>query len=121
MRREPLGVCAAMVLGITPYRSRSGNQLRRWPAEIPWCSNLEVTPLTALKLAEIYTEAGLPAGVFNVALGMGETGAALVQHPDVAKVSLTGSVPTGKRCCHGRRVIEKGHTRVGRQVTYCGV
>ena len=57
----------------------------------------EVTPLTALKLAEIYTEAGLPDGVFNVALGMGATGAALVQHADVAKVSLTGSVPTGKR------------------------
>jgi betaine-aldehyde dehydrogenase len=57
----------------------------------------EMTPLTALKLAEIYTEAGLPDGVFNVVLGSGETGSALVQHPDVAKISLTGSVATGKR------------------------
>ena len=57
----------------------------------------EVTPLAALKLAEIYREAGLPDGVFNVVLGAGETGSALVQHPDVAKVSLTGSVATGKR------------------------
>ena len=57
----------------------------------------EVTPLTALKLAEIYREAGLPEGVFNVVLGAGATGSALVKHPDVAKVSLTGSVATGKR------------------------
>jgi betaine-aldehyde dehydrogenase len=57
----------------------------------------EVTPLTALKLAEIYTEAGLPDGVFNVVQGYGETGGALVDHPDVDKISLTGSVPTGAR------------------------
>jgi betaine-aldehyde dehydrogenase len=56
----------------------------------------EQTPLTALKLAEIYTEAGLPAGVFNVVQGSRATGAALVSHRGVAKVTLTGSVPTGK-------------------------
>src|SRR4029079_4332374 len=57
----------------------------------------ENTPLTALALAEIYTEAGLPDGLFNVVQGLGDVGAALVSHPSVAKVSLTGSVPTGKR------------------------
>jgi betaine-aldehyde dehydrogenase len=49
-----------------------------------------------LKLAEIYTEAGLPPGVFNVVQGATDTGAALVGHRDVAKVTLTGSVETGK-------------------------
>ena len=57
----------------------------------------EYTPLSALKLAEIYTEAGLPAGVFNVVQGEGATGGLLVDHPDVAKVSITGSVATGKK------------------------
>ena len=56
----------------------------------------EQTPLTALALAEIYTEAGLPPGVFNVVQGAAATGSALVNHPDVAKVTLTGSVGTGK-------------------------
>ena len=49
------------------------------------------------KLAEIYLEAGVPAGVFSVLQGRGATGAMLASHPDVAKVSVTGSVPTGKR------------------------
>jgi betaine-aldehyde dehydrogenase len=56
----------------------------------------ELTPLTALRLAEIYTEAGLPDGVFNVVQGDHRTGSALVAHPAVAKVSLTGEVGTGK-------------------------
>jgi betaine-aldehyde dehydrogenase len=57
----------------------------------------ELTPLTALKLAEIYTEAGLPDGVFNVVQGFAETGQALTRHPGIAKVSLTGEVGTGKK------------------------
>ncbi|MEX5538890.1 aldehyde dehydrogenase family protein, partial [Pseudomonas syringae] len=57
----------------------------------------EVTPLTAFKLAEIYTEAGLPAGVFNVVQGFGEVGAMLAEHPVIEKISFTGSVPTGKK------------------------
>jgi betaine-aldehyde dehydrogenase len=52
--------------------------------------------LSVLKLAEIFTEAGLPPGVFNVVQGAAETGSALVNHADVAKVTLTGSVETGK-------------------------
>lgn len=51
----------------------------------------EITSLTALKLAEIYTEAGVPAGVFNVVTGQGgEVGQWLTEHPDIAKVSFTG-------------------------------
>ena len=57
----------------------------------------ENTPLSALALAEIYTEAGLPNGLFNVVQGYGDVGAALASHPIVAKVSLTGSVPTGRK------------------------
>jgi betaine-aldehyde dehydrogenase len=58
----------------------------------------EVTPLTALKLAEIYTEAGLPDGVFNVVNGIGpEVGVALTEHPGIEKISFTGGVATGKK------------------------
>src|SRR5690606_30090839 len=58
----------------------------------------EVTPLTALKLAEIYTEAGLPDGVFNVLPGVGaETGQYLTEHPGIAKVSFTGGVASGNK------------------------
>ncbi|HCC5514110.1 TPA: aldehyde dehydrogenase family protein, partial [Salmonella enterica subsp. enterica serovar Typhi str. CT18] len=53
--------------------------------------------LSALALAEAYKEAGLPDGLFNVVQGFGDVGAALVNHRLTAKVSLTGSVPTGKR------------------------
>lgn len=57
----------------------------------------EQTPLTALMFADILTEAGLPKGVCNIVCGPGpETGAALVAHPDVAHVTFTGSVETGK-------------------------
>ena len=57
----------------------------------------ETTPLCALKVAEILKEAGLPDGVFNVVQGYGEVGAGLVSDDRVAKVSLTGSVPTGRK------------------------
>lgn len=56
-----------------------------------------VTPVTAVMLAEVYAEAGVPEGLFNVVQGGQETGGLLCRHPDVAKVSFTGSVPTGKK------------------------
>lgn len=56
----------------------------------------ETTPLTALKLAEIVQEAGLPDGVVNIITGYGKTGAILVDHPDVNKVAFTGSTGVGK-------------------------
>jgi betaine-aldehyde dehydrogenase len=57
----------------------------------------ETTTLCALKVAEILHEAGAPAGVYNVIQGLGDVGATLVSHPGVDKVSLTGSVPTGRK------------------------
>lgn len=56
----------------------------------------ETTPLTALKLAEIIRDAGLPPGVVNIITGAGETGAALVNHPGIDKIAFTGSTEVGK-------------------------
>ena len=56
----------------------------------------ETTPLTALLLAEVIQEAGLPPGVVNILTGAGRTGAAVVEHPGVAKVAFTGSTEVGK-------------------------
>jgi len=56
----------------------------------------ETTPLTALKLAEIIQESGLPEGVVNIITGAGATGAALVQHPGIDKIAFTGSTDVGK-------------------------
>jgi len=96
--REALGVCVG--IGAWNYPT----QIACWKgAPALACGNSmvfkpsETTPLSALKVAEILHEAGLPAGVYNVVQGMGEVGAALVTDPRVAKVSLTGSVPTGKK------------------------
>ncbi len=97
-RREPLGVCAGIgawnyPIQIALWKSApalaTGNAMIFKPSE--------VTPLTALELAKIYSEAGLPDGVFNVVQGAGEVGQALSQHPAIAKVSFTGEVNTGKR------------------------
>ncbi|MGF1551712.1 MAG: betaine-aldehyde dehydrogenase [Paracoccaceae bacterium] len=96
--REPLGVCAG--LGAWNYPT----QIACWKAAPALaCGNAmvfkpsETTPLSALKVAEILTETGLPAGLFNVVQGAGAVGARLATDPRVAKVSLTGSAPTGKR------------------------
>jgi betaine-aldehyde dehydrogenase len=96
--REPLGVCVG--IGAWNYPSqiacwKSAPALALGNAMIFKPS--EVTPLGALKLAEIFVEAGLPAGLFNVVQGRGAVGGALVADPRVAKVSLTGSVPTGRK------------------------
>jgi aldehyde dehydrogenase (NAD+) len=56
----------------------------------------ETTPLTALKLAEIIQESGLPEGVVNIITGFGETGAMIVNHPGVDKIAFTGSTEVGK-------------------------
>ncbi|SNY91361.1 betaine aldehyde dehydrogenase [Cohaesibacter sp. ES.047] len=97
-RREPLGVCVGIGAWNYPI------QIASWKAAPALaCGNAmifkpsEVTPLSALKLAEILVEAGAPAGLFNVVQGYGDVGAALVSDPRVDKVSLTGSVPTGQK------------------------
>jgi betaine-aldehyde dehydrogenase len=96
--REPLGVCVG--IGAWNYPT----QIAAWKgAPALACGNAmvfkpsETTPLCALRLAEILTEAGLPPGLYNVVQGAGAVGQALVTDPRVAKVSLTGSVPTGRR------------------------
>ena len=97
-RREPLGVCAGIGAWNYPIQIacwKSGPALACGNAMVFKPAHL--TPTTAVKLAEIYTEAGIPDGVFNVVNGFGTVGAALSTHPSVAKVSLTGSVATGKR------------------------
>jgi betaine-aldehyde dehydrogenase len=97
-RREPLGVCAGIGAWNYPIQIacwKSGPALACGNAMVFKPAHL--TPTNAVKLAEIYTEAGLPDGVFNVVHGFGTVGAALSTHPGVAKVSLTGSVATGKR------------------------
>ena len=58
----------------------------------------EVTPLSALRFAELVNEAGFPPGVVNVVVGYGsEVGQAITEHPDVRKVSFTGSTITGRK------------------------
>ena len=97
-KREPLGVCVGIGAGNYPIQGagwKSAPALAMGNAMVFKPS--ENTPLSALALAEIYTEAGLPDGLFNVVQGYGDVGALLAGHPVVAKVSLTGSVPTGKK------------------------
>jgi len=57
----------------------------------------ETTPLTALKLAELFQEAQLPPGVVNILTGYGDTGQAIVEHPNVDKIAFTGSTAVGKK------------------------
>jgi phenylacetaldehyde dehydrogenase len=97
-RHEPVGVVA----GIVPWNFPL--MIAVWklvPALAAGCSVVikpsPETPLTALRLAELAIEAGVPAGVFNVVTGGADCGAALVSHPGVNKISFTGSTPTGKR------------------------
>ncbi len=96
--RQALGVCVG--IGAWNYPT----QIACWKgAPALACGNTmvfkpsETTPLSALQVAEILTEAGAPNGVYNVIQGYGAVGASLVTDPRVAKVSLTGSVPTGRR------------------------
>ncbi|HYW09212.1 MAG TPA: betaine-aldehyde dehydrogenase [Longimicrobium sp.] len=97
-RREPIGVCGAIIPWNYPL------QMAAWKvAPALACGNTmvlkpaEQTPLTALELARVAGEAGLPAGVLNVIPGFGHTaGAALVAHPDVDKIAFTGSTEVGK-------------------------
>lgn len=97
-RREPLGIVACIgawnyPLQIACWKSAPalacGNAVIFKPAEL--------APLTALKLSEIMTDAGVPDGVFNVVQGAAETGRLLSRHPGIAKISLTGEVDTGRK------------------------
>lgn len=94
---RPVGVCGQIIPWNFPMLMlawkiapalAAGNTVVLKPAE--------QTPLTALAFAEICREAGLPAGVVNIVTGEGDTGAALVEHPGVAKIAFTGSTEVGR-------------------------
>ncbi|KFZ24940.1 hypothetical protein V502_00575 [Pseudogymnoascus sp. VKM F-4520 (FW-2644)] len=97
-KKEPLGVCAGIgawnyPIQIALWKSApclaAGNTMVYKPSEF--------TPMHGQILAEIYTEAGVPAGVFNIVNGAGDVGGYLTSRPDIAKVSFTGQVSTGKK------------------------
>ena len=97
-RREPLGVVAGIGAWNYPL------QIACWKsAPALACGNAmlfkpsDLTPLSAIKLEEIYREAGVPDGVFTVLQGQAETGSLLSRHPGIAKISLTGAVATGRK------------------------
>jgi betaine-aldehyde dehydrogenase len=98
-RKEPVGVAGAIIPWNFPLLMAAWKVA---PALAAGCTMVlkpsELTPLTALELADIAAKAGLPAGVLNVVTGLGhDAGAALSAHPDIDKLAFTGSVPTGTR------------------------
>jgi len=117
VQRYPLGVCA----GITPFNFPAMVPMWMYPVAIA-CGNTFVmkpspkVPLTAMRLAELASEAGLPAGVLNVIHGGKEVVEALLRHPDVAAISFVGSTPVAKyvyevgTAC-GKRVQAAGGAR----------
>jgi len=97
--KEPVGVVAAIIPWNFPMLMAAWKVA---PALAAGCTLVlkpsELTPLTALELAGIADQAGLPAGVLNVVTGWGrEAGAPLAEHPQVDKIAFTGSVPTGRK------------------------
>ena len=109
--KVPLGVCGAVIPWNFPLLMlawkvapalAAGNTIVLKPAEF--------TPLSALLFAEISREAGLPPGVLNIVTGDGDTGAALVAHPDVNKIAFTGSTAVG-------RIIRQATAGTGKALT----
>ncbi len=97
-RQEPLGVCVGIGAWNYPL------QIACWkaaPALVMGNTMIfkpsELTPMSALVLAEVFIQAGMPAGVFNVVLGDGVVAEKLLAHPGIAKISFTGSVATGRK------------------------
>jgi len=114
--RKPLGVCGIITpwnfpMAIPTWKIMpalvSGNTLVFKPASY--------TPRMAVRLVEIFEEAGLPAGVLNLVLGGGESvGDAILRHPDVALVSFTGSTETGNRVAvEGARLLKRVSLEMG--------
>lgn len=114
LRRDAVGVVAA----ITPWNYPL--MMAVWklgPALAAGCTVVlkpsELTPFTTLKLAEMAADI-LPPGVVNVVVGDGDTGAALVKHPGVDMISLTGSVPTGKKIAEAASAsLKRVHLELG--------
>ncbi len=108
---KPLGVCGQIIPWNFPLLMlawkiapalAAGNTVVLKPAE--------TTPVTALKFAEICRDAGLPDGVVNIVTGAGQTGAALVEHPDINKIAFTGSTEVGKRIQKSLAGTDKKYT-----------
>ena len=112
--RQPVGVCA----GITPFNFPAMVPMWMFPVAIA-CGNTfvlkpsERVPSTSMRLAELFKEAGLPDGVFNVVHGDREAVDALLVHPDVRAISFVGSTPVA------RHIYETG-TRHGKRVQALG-
>ena len=96
-RREPVGVCAQIIPWNFPLLMAAW---KLGPALAAGCTVVlkpaEQTPLSALRIGELALEVGFPPGVLNVLTGDGETGASLVEHPDVDKIAFTGSTAVGR-------------------------
>lgn len=115
IRREPVGVVASIVPWNYPFMMAvwkvgpalaAGNTVVLKPAQ--------ETPLSTLELARAAQEAGLPAGVLNVITGGDEVGEALVAHPDVAMISLTGATDTGaKVMANASKAVKRVHLELG--------
>lgn len=114
-RREPVGVVGQIAPWNYPV------MMAVWkigPALAAGCTVVlkpaPTTPLTALMLAELTAEAGFPPGVVNVVPGGNETGQALVEHPDLRMVSLTGSTETGRRVMEtAAKTLKRVHLELG--------
>ncbi len=114
-RREPVGVVGSIAPWNYPL------MMAVWklgPALAAGCSVVlkpaPTTPLTTLMLAELSAEAGIPPGVVNIVTGGNEAGQALVEHPDIRMVSLTGSPATGKRVMEtASRTLKRVHLELG--------
>jgi betaine-aldehyde dehydrogenase len=114
-RREPVGVVGQ----ITPWNYPL--MMAIWkigPALAAGCTIVlkpaPTTPLTTLMLAELIQEAGIPDGVVNIVTGGNEVGQALVEHPDVRLVSLTGSTNTGKKIMRtAAETLKRVHLELG--------
>jgi 1-pyrroline dehydrogenase len=114
LRRDPVGVVAS----IAPWNYPLMMAVWKFgPALAAGCTVVlkpsELTPLTSLKLAELLADV-LPEGVLNIVTGAGDVGAALVEHPGIDMVSLTGSVPTGKAIAEAAsRTLKRVHLELG--------
>jgi betaine-aldehyde dehydrogenase len=95
--REPIGVCGQIIPWNYPLLMAAWKLA---PAICAGCTMVlkpaEQTPLTVVELAKYFEKVGLPPGVVNIVTGAGQTGAALVAHPDVDKIAFTGSAEVGK-------------------------
>jgi len=95
--REPIGVAGQIIPWNYPLLMAAWKLA---PAICAGCTTVlkpaEQTPLSVLELASSFADAGLPPGVVNIVTGLGATGAAIVEHPDVDKIAFTGSAEVGK-------------------------